>query len=100
MTTGQDENKDGLALDRPAGVGRNTMSGEPYISLDLRWSHDFFLTASGDKGPALNASIDSFNLTNHSDYMTYVGALTSPFFGRPVAAYPARRLQFGLRFTF
>jgi len=99
-TTGQDENQDGLAYDRLSGVGRNTLTGDPYLSLDLRWSHDFFLTARGEKGPILNTGVDAFNLTNHVNYLTYVGALTSPFFGQPVSAYSARRLQFGLRFTF
>src|SRR3954470_7597870 len=74
--------------------------GDPYLSLDLRWSHDFFLTARGEKGPVLNTGVDAFNLTNHVNYFTYVGALTSPFFGQPVSAYPSRRLQWGLRFTF
>src|SRR3977135_2309136 len=40
-TTGRDDNHDGLALDRPAGVPRNSLRGPGYVSLDLRWSRDF-----------------------------------------------------------
>jgi hypothetical protein len=32
--------------------------------------------------------------------VTYVGALSSPLFGRAVAAHPPRRLQVGARFQF
>jgi hypothetical protein len=45
-------------------------------------------------------SVDAFNVFNRVNYQNYVGALTSPFFGRGVATQPARRLQMGLRFQF
>jgi hypothetical protein len=100
VTTGSDNNNDGIANDRPAGVNRNTQIGPDYISLDVRWFHDFFLTKAKDKGPVLNASVDAFNATNRVNYVAYIGNLTSPFFGQPVTALPPRRLQLGIRLTF
>jgi len=101
MTTGHDDNHDGLALDRPAGVGRNTLEGPGYASLDLRLSKDFMLDASKkEKSPKLTAAIDAFNVTNRVNYSTYIGNLSSPFFGRAIASRPARRLQLSMRFSF
>jgi hypothetical protein len=49
--------------------------------------------------PTLTVSLNSFNILNPS-YVTYVGVLTFPFFGLPVAANPPRRLQLNLEFKF
>ena len=99
-TTGRDDNHDGLANDRPAGVGRNSLAGPGYADVDLRWSRDFFLGAKKDKGPTVTLGLDAFNLLNRVNYATYVGDLSSPFFGKAIAAQPARRLQASLRFRF
>jgi len=44
--------------------------------------------------------VDAFNAFNRVNFQNYLGAQSSPFFGRPVASQPARRLQLGLRFEF
>jgi hypothetical protein len=101
ITTGRDQNHDGLASDRPAGVSRNSLQGPGYAGLDLRWSRDFFLLRSKkEKGPAITPALDSFNVLNRVNYSAYVGNLSSPFFGKPVAANPSRRLQLSIRFRF
>jgi carboxypeptidase family protein/TonB-dependent receptor-like protein len=99
LTTGRDDNRDSLASDRPPGVKRNTLEGPGNAVLDLRIARDFH-TSRKEKGPVLTFSVDSFNLLNRVNYVTYVGNLSSPFFGQPVSAYPARRMQAGLRFRF
>ena len=100
-TTGRDDNHDGLANDRPPGVPRNSLQGPGYADLDLRWSRDFFLAAAKkDKGPTVTLGFDAFNVLNHVNYVTYIGVLSSPFFGRPVVAQPPRRLQASFRFRF
>jgi Carboxypeptidase regulatory-like domain len=100
ITTGSDNNNDGLPLDRPAGVPRNLMHGPGYIDLDLNLSHDFSLTKNRKDGPIATLSINSFNVLNHPNYVTYVGVVTSPFFGMPVSAQPPRRMQFSLQVKF
>ena len=44
--------------------------------------------------------VDVFNLLNRVNYAAYAGNLSSPFFGRAVSAFPARRMQAGFRFRF
>ena len=44
--------------------------------------------------------IDAFNVLNRENDMGYVGTLSSPFFGRAVAAQPPRRLQLSVRTRF
>jgi hypothetical protein len=101
ITTGRDENRDGMAIDRPAGLGRNTGQGPGWVGLDVRWYREFRLEASKkDKSPAVTLSVDAFNVLNRVNYQNYIGALSSPFFGRAVATLPARRLQISGRFQF
>ena len=100
ITTGNDDNHDGLPLDRPAGVPRNSLHGPTYINLDLNLAHDILLTKAGKEGPMATISINSFNVLNHENDVTYVGVVSSPFFGHAVAAQPPRRLQLDLEFKF
>jgi hypothetical protein len=101
ITTGRDDNHDGRASDRPAGVPRNSKQGFGAANLDLRLSHEFKLTDSDkDEAPSLDAGIEAFNMLNGVNYTNVVGNLSSPFFGQPVAARPARRLQLRLEFKF
>jgi hypothetical protein len=101
ITTGRDENRDGMALDRPAGISRNAGLGPGTAVVDLRWYRDFrFRPAKKDKSPSVTLAVDAFNLLNRVNYQNYIGALSSPFFGRAVATLAPRRLQLGARFQF
>jgi hypothetical protein len=101
ITTGLDNYNDGMANARPPGVPRNSLQGPGYADLDLRWSRDFYLVrAKKEKGPMATVGIDAFDVLNHVNYPSYVGVLTSPFFGRPVSALPGRRLQASFCFRF
>jgi hypothetical protein len=101
ITTGRDENGDGLALDRPSGVTRNTGKGPGFAGIDLRWYREFrFRPSQKENSPTATVSLDAFNLFNRVNYQNFVGALTSPFFGRAVGTQPPRRLQAGIRLQF
>ncbi len=101
VTTGDDGNRDGLANDRPASVTRNTGKGPGAAIIDLRWFRELRLKPSAkDKSPVVTLSVDAFNLLNHVNFLNYLGALRSPFFGQATGSQPARRLQLGLRFQF
>lgn len=100
ITTGGDDNHDGILNDRPAGVGRNTMDGPGTIDLDLNLSHDFPFSKAKKEAKVLTVSLNSFNVLNHPNYVTYIGTVTSPFFGQPVAAQPPRRMQLDVQFKF
>ena len=100
ITTGADNNRDGIVNDRPADVLRNTMPGPGMIELDLNLAHDFVLSKSRKEARTLTVALNSFNVLNHVNDMTYIGIITSPFFGHAVAALPPRRMQLDLQFKF
>jgi hypothetical protein len=98
--TGLDSYGTSLANARPPGVSRNSLEGPAFTQLDLRWAKDFFLTRAKDKGPVTTVGVDAFNALNHANYTSYIGTLSSPFFGQAVAANPPRRMQISLRLKF
>jgi len=100
ITTGADNNHDGVVNDRPAGVPRNAMPGPGTVELDLNLAHDFMLSKSRKEARTLTVSLNSFNVLNHVNDMTYIGTITSPFFGHAVAAQPPRRMQLDVQFKF
>ncbi len=100
QTTGRDDNHDGLALDRPSGVARNTLQGPGYLGLDLRWARDIAITRNKEKGPVFTAAFDVFNVLNRVNYINFVGNLSSAFYGQPVSSSSARRGQIALRLRF
>jgi hypothetical protein len=100
ITTGSDENQDGIVNDRLAGVARNTLPGPGLIDLDLSVAHDFVFSKSPEHGKKLTVSVNSFNVLNHPNDTTYVGVITSPSFGKAVQAQPPRRFQLDAQFKF
>lgn len=100
VTTGNDENNDGLSLDRPAGVSRNSLHGPGYLDLDLNLTHDFPFSHDKGKGPVATLSLNAFNVLNHPNDGPYVGVVTSAFFDHAASALPQRRLQLNLAFKF
>lgn len=100
VTTGSDNNHDGIVNDRPDGYSRNTLHGPGLINLDLNVSHDFVLSKKQKDSRTLTATVNSFNVLNRANDVTYVGVVTSPFFGHAVAAFPPRRMQLNLEFKF
>lgn len=100
LITGNDDNQDGIASDRPAGVARNSLRGPGWVQLNLRFSKEVRLPGAKREGPKMVFTADAFNIFNHVNYASYVGNLSSPFFGQAVSARPARRMQLGLRFSF
>ena len=104
LTTGRDDNRNGVASDRPSGVARNSLQGPGSAVLDVRWSKEFRLKKEANKkeeeGPVFTFAVAAFNVLNRTSYSGFVGNLSSPFFGLPVASRPARRLQLTLGFEF
>jgi outer membrane receptor protein involved in Fe transport len=101
LTTGRDDNRDSIANDRPAGVRRNSLQGPGGATLDVRWAKEFFLKeGKNEDGPAITLGVDAFNVLNRTNYAGFVGNLSSPFFGLPVSARPARRVQLTVAFKF
>ena len=102
LRTGRDDNRDGRATDRPAGVPRNSETGPGAVNLDLRISREFPLRFNKQREdhPSLRLAVDAFNILNHVNPTGVVGNLSSPFFGQPTSARSPRRLQLSLRLKF
>ncbi|ADV83621.1 TonB-dependent receptor [Terriglobus saanensis] len=91
----------GLLNARPNGVARNSLEGSKITELDLRWGKELRLPLKvGDVQSGLAFSVDAFNVTNTTSYMTFVGNVRSAFFEQPTAAMPARRFQFSVHYKF
>jgi hypothetical protein len=129
VTTGYDDNGDTVSSDRPAGVGRNSARGAGRVDLGARLSWTFGFgersgasaggppmivvrTIGGEQpmggfsGGAENKRwrfelyVAAQNLLNRTNPLGYSGVMTSPFFGRPTSAAPARKIELGARFGF
>lgn len=100
ITTGSDNNGDGVINDRPVGVPRNALHGPGLIDLDINLAHDIFFSKSKKEARVLTVALNSFNVINHTNDVSYIGVVTSPFFGQAVAAQPPRRLQLDVQFKF
>ena len=81
------------------GVARNSLETTGYASLDIRASRDIKL-GGGKDGSAIALGFDAFNVLNRVNYGSFVGTLSSPLYGQPVSARPARQLQFSARVKF
>ncbi len=125
VTTGFDNNGDGVFNDRPVfsyagctnayctpfgtlaptgtrtAIGRNAGTLPWNVHLDANLSHSFALPHTGGKeGQTLAANLRSTNLLNHTNVLAEGGVLGSPSFARPYLADPGRRIEAGLRWTF
>jgi hypothetical protein len=130
LTTGRDDNGDGVSNDRPFGVGRNTARGAWRWDMNVRLSRGFGFGGErggegggaiiqrregGDRGGGgpmimtvdqsnqrfrVEFYVQAYNILNRTNYMNFSGNLQSPFFGRPSSAGPARRVEVGMQFAF
>jgi hypothetical protein len=117
-----------VSNDRPAGVTRNSARGRAQIDLGTRlsWTKSFGTRAGGggqgpqvhivrgndadplggmmsgpnDRRYGVELYAQAYNLLNHTNVLNFSGVLTSPFFGQPTSAAPARRVEIGARLTF
>jgi outer membrane receptor protein involved in Fe transport len=112
ITTGRDNNGDGVLADRPnfvngayvdPGSGPGVAGNLPknagvtgdYFTIDMRLVKEFRLNAI-----RLKAIGEAYNLTNRVNYTSYVGNITSGLLGQPNATGRPRTVQLGLQFDF
>jgi hypothetical protein len=109
ITTGSDDNGDLVGNDRPRGVTRNTGQGPGFAQVDLRVTKLFRLLRPPSADPEsakreyinnFELNVDVFNVFNRTNLVSYIGVLSSPFFGRANAASRPRTLQLSARYRF
>jgi hypothetical protein len=95
ITTGKDDNGDGVFNDRPDGIPRNSARGTALFQLDIR-----LLKRFGNGSRHLEVLAEAFNVTNRTNWTAYDGKQNSATFGRPTDAAPPRQVQVGARIAF
>ena len=125
ITTGTDNNGDADFNDRPAyasapgpgvystrfgllttnaingDIPRNLGTMPAVMHLDLNFSRAFALNSKDKDHPrTLTFNARSANLLNQTNVTTVNTVLSSSTFGQPLTAEPARRIEFGVRFSF
>jgi hypothetical protein len=125
ITTGRDDNADGVFNDRPPGTGRNSARAAGFARLDTRLAWRFGAgaprgaTREQAAAPGRTAGDDSStrgwrgrhllvsevyvratNVLNAVHPLRFSGVMTSPFYGQPAAARDPRRLEVGARVVF
>jgi hypothetical protein len=127
VITGMDNNGDGVFNDRPSfaaqpgtgtyqtpfgllnttglngSQGRNAGTMPALIHLDSNLSRTFELHSHGlaaDRHQSITLNARSANLLNHTNVTTVGNVVGSTTFTQPLAAEAARRVEFGIRYTF
>lgn len=120
ITTGLDLNGDGVNNERPDGFARNSARGKGTRNFDMTLTWGFGVgerplpapprgrvaAAAGNtqNRPAPLVRFELFaqasNALNLVNPQSFSGVMTSPFFGRPTSAAPARRISVGSRVYF
>jgi hypothetical protein len=112
ITTGRDNNGDGVLADRPnlvngayidpgtgpgvqGSLGKNAGLGTGYFAIDMRLAKSFSL--GGTKFKLIG---EAFNLTNQVNYSAFQGNIRSPLFNQPISARRPRTFQLGAQFDF
>ncbi len=107
ITTGFDDNGDGIVNDRPPGIGRNTGNGPHFAQLDLRLAKTLYLfgghkTKDGKSSnfTRMEISVDAFNMFNHTNLTDVIGVTSSSRFGLATGALQPRTIQLSVKFDF
>jgi hypothetical protein len=103
ITTGIDRNGDGLFIERPAGVGRNSARGfaqfDQGVWLGWQWPK---AALPPEEAPRhrFSLNVSATNVWNRVNRTVVSGVLTSPFFGQAVGANQPRRVYVNIMTVF
>lgn len=124
VTTGTDNNGDGVFNDRPSyapaeGAGvvttpfglltsnatngdvpRNVGTMPSLVHLDMNLSRAWKVGRKAESPRTVTLNARAANLLNHTNVAAVGTVVGSPIIGQPVAAESARRLELGVRFSF
>ena len=129
LATGRDNNGDQSSTDRPAGVGRNTLTSPGTYNIDVTWTKIKTLkpgsrtstpennvgapqVTGGQSGGATQVGRVNFagprvtwnltvrNLLNNTQVRSVSGIQTSPLFGKATSFAAGRAITAGLSFSF
>ena len=105
MTTGRDDNGDGIINDRLVGVGLWSLRGTGHSTVNSRFAYTLTPGAPPGTPPgSIRYRVVMFmnvnNLTNRANYSGFSGVMTSPFFMKARSVNNPRRVDFGMNVNF
>lgn len=109
LTTGFDDNQDGLLNDRPEGAGIFSLRTPRTWTLSSRFQYNLPIggsSAQAGAGPAgapryrASVYVGINNLTNHANLGGFSGVMTSPFFLQPTSVQNPRKVDMGMNIGF
>ena len=112
ISTGKDDNKDGVINDRPPGVPKYSVLGPHFFNVSYNFSKAFPLSHAiagpqaqrASNNANVGAQMNVFANVNNAFNMTHPGTpsgvMTSPFFGKSFSATQPREIEVGMRFQF
>lgn len=100
ITTGTDDNRDGVLNDRPAGTPRNSERGPYRHNVRFNISKAFPLGSGGAGGANVNVYANMNNAFNRTNLGNPIGNLSSSRFGQILSASNPRTITVGMRFSF
>ena len=103
ITTGKDDNHDGVINDRPPSAGKNTEVGPRYFDVSFNFSKAYQLKRPAGPettGAQMNVFANVSNTLNTQHPGLPSGVMTSPFFLKSYNATSPRTMQVGMRFQF
>ena len=112
ITTGRDNNGDGVLADRPnlvngayvdpgtgpavqGSLGKNAGIRAGYLAVDARLAKEFRI-----QNLSVRIIGEAFNLTNRVNYNTFQGNIQSAQFNTAISALRPRTIQLGAQFDF
>jgi hypothetical protein len=106
ITTGVDDNQDGVLNDRPFGVPLRSLRTASQSTLNLRAAYTLTTGTAGPTVPGqprryrVGLSLNATNLTNRANYGGYSGNMASDDFMAPTMVVNPRRVEFSLNVGF
>jgi hypothetical protein len=100
ITTGRDDNGDGVINDRPRGMRRLSRIGPTYRGVGFNNLQSISNWAQQEQRIQLNVFANMSNAFNTVNLGTPSGVMTSPFFGKSTSASNPREIEVGMRFQF
>ena len=100
VTSGLDDNVDGLLNDRPVGIAPRSLRGSGQATLNLRAAYTVMTAPVQGRRYRIGLSMNAVNLTNRFNYGGYSGNMLSPDFMQPTFVSNPRRIDVGVNVGF
>lgn len=100
LTTGVDDNQDGILNDRPLGVPLRSLRSPGQSTVNLRMAYTLNVGQAAWRRYRISLTLNATNLGNRDNFGGYSGNMLSPDFLQPTFVINPRRIDFGTTLGF